>query len=265
MACALAGVAGTAQAEGYDRERGEHRFERGEPTFERGEVGFFEATGAYGFQLGSTDYLPDGAFDDFKYPWVHGFAVGATSGVPLAKGLHLIGNYEYTQAWLADGDIEGVLDNVDGEISYHSAFIGLRVSRPVGAGRIRAEFAGGLIFPFEEELELDYGPALANLPEPITGTGTRTEKFDFGPGAYGMIGYEFPFDEFLYLSISVKLKAFQPDNHEEETEFDNFVTDFDVDQPEAITTEIDHGDGAARPIAEGIADARAHLGIGVRF
>lgn len=257
MTCALAGFAGTAQAE-----------ERGygyEPGYERDEVGFFEVSGAYGFQLGSTDYLPDGAFDDFKYPWVHGYGISATTGLPLAEGVHLVGNYEWTQAWLVDGDIEGVLDNVDGEIRYHSAFIGLRVSRPLGGGRIRAEFAGGVIFPFEEELEFEYGPALANLPEPITGTGTRTEKFGFGPGAYGMIGYEFPFDEFLYLSLSVKIKTFQSDNHEKDTEFRNFVTDFDVDQPRAITTDVDHGDGAARPIAEGVSDARAHLGIGIRF
>lgn len=242
------------------------RAEADRRTESRASAGFIELTGGYDVQIGDIEYLPDGSPDDFKYPYVDGYFLGGTLGLNLKRGIALVGKYEYAQAWTPTGDIAGVLDEVQGEIDYHTATVGLRLSKQAGAGRVMVQFSAGIIFPFETKLEYTYGPALAMLPEgAITGRGSRTENFSLGYGGHGMVGYEFPFTERIYLGLGIELSSFQSENKGETTVFENFVTDFEAERPIAIDATIEHGDGQARPETRAVQSARGHLSLGVRF
>ena len=222
-----------------------------------------EVTGGYGFQLGETDYLPDGAATRYQHPLVNGYTVGGTAGVFLAPHIALIGNYEYASASSREGDVPGFIDRVEGEIDYHTATAGVRLYAPVGFGSIRTELALGILFPYEKRTEIEYGSGLQ--PVGISGTGTRVESFDFGYGGHALIGYEVPVGGPLYLAANLKLKLFQSTNDGEVTELRNFVTDFEALPPEAVTTDIRHEDGASRPSTDSVQEARLQLALGARF
>lgn len=224
-------------------------------------IGFIEATGGYGVQMGETDYLPDGALDEYQHPLVNGYAVGGTAGLFVSPLVSLIANYEYTEAWSRNGEIPGLLDEVQGEIDYHTITGGVRLRAPVGFGALRAELAVGVVLPYETELRFDYGPVVAQLG--LTGTGTRVEHFSTGFGGHGALGYEIPLGDMFYLALDVKMKVFQSDNSGESTEYRNMVTDFD--NPVPVTATVEHDDGAERPITSSVQSTRGHLTLGARF
>lgn len=226
---------------------------------------FIEATGAYGVQFGRTDYLPAGATADYQHPIVHGFGVGGTVGVSLIPGLAVIANYEYSNARSRHGSLQGVIDDVQGSIDYHTVVAGLRLSVPAGPGFFQAELAGGVVMPFHTELEITYGAALAGLPTPITGTGTMISNYSVGFGGHGMIGYRIPIFGPLYTALNIKLRTFESENAGETNELRNFVTDFEALPPTAITADVPRGDGAARPTTNSVQDVRLQLAIGAEF
>lgn len=227
--------------------------------------GFVEASGGWGVQFGETDYLPNGAPGAYQHPVVTGFAGGASAGFFVADDLALFGSYGYASAKSRTGDLPMVLEEVQGSISFHTITAGLRVLRPAGPGRIRLEFAVGVVLPYETELELQYGPALAALPEPITGTGVQTMDFAMGYGGHGAAGYELDVAGPVYVAAGLRLEGFQSNNKDEETRLDNFVTDFEAEPPTAVTTVIEHGDGGASPQTNAVVDLRALLSVGVTF
>lgn len=236
-----------------------------EPDPSLARIGFIEATGAYGVQFGTTDYLPAGSPGQYMHPIVHGFGVGGTLGVALMPGLDVVANYEYTNARSREGSLTGVIDEVQGFIEYHTIVAGLRVSVPVGFGAIQAELAGGVVLPYETELQITYGPALAGLPTPITGTGTRISHYSVGFGGHGQIGYRLPIAGPLYAALNVRLRTFEAENSGETTELRNFVTDFEAQPPTATDATISHGEGAARPTTNSVQDVRGQLAIGAMF
>lgn len=249
VVCGLLVFAGTAEAQ-WEME-GRHVF--------------VEANGGGGFQIGNTDYLPSSSATDFQFPVVYGFGVGATGGVMLGGPIALVVNYEYAESQTRDGSIPGVLNNVEGRIKYHTAVVGLRLYVPTGFGAVRSELGVGVIFPFHTELELNYGPGLAVLPQPITGTGLMTTNFSVGVGGQAKIGYQIPIWGPLYTALDLELQLFQSDNSGETTRFNNFVTDFTATPPVAVTATVFNGDNGARPRSESVGAARAMLSLGAAF
>ncbi|MDQ3035700.1 MAG: hypothetical protein M3Y87_25060 [Myxococcota bacterium] len=229
----------------------------------RPSMGFVEATGAYGVQFGETNYLPAGAVGSYQHPIVHGYSVGGTAGITLIPGLSVIANYEYTDARSRTGSIQGVVDEAQGFIDYHTIVAGLRLSVPVGFGAIQAEVAGGVVLPFESELRLTYGAALAPLG--IAGSGSMIESYSVGFGGHGMIGYRIPIFDVFYTAINFKLRTFQSENSGERTVLRNFVTDFEAQPPVATDGEVIHGEGAERPLTTSVQDVRLQLAIGAQF
>jgi hypothetical protein len=226
---------------------------------------FIEATGSYGIQFGRTDYLPSGGLTNYEHPIVHGFGVGATAGVNLIPGVALMANYEYSNARSRKGWIPGIIDEVQGKIDYHTIVAGLRLSVPAGIGFFQAELAVGVLLPFETELNITYGPQLAGLPTPITGTGTMISNYSVGFGGHGMLGYRIPIIGGLYTAINLKLRTFESENSGETTQLSNFVTDFTAQPPTATTAEISFGEGAARPTTQSVQDVRLQLALGGEF
>jgi hypothetical protein len=234
---------------------------------EPSEMGFVEAEGGWGFQLGQLDYLSDESPTRYKHPLVTGWSGGFTGGYLLASDLAVIGSYQYRTASTREAHIPGVLDRGQGNIHYHTFALGVRIYRPTGPGRLRAEFAAGLAFPFRTEAELDYGPVLAAVG--IRGSGTMTDHYNLGYGAQAQIGYELPVVEIpygnLYVALALELRAFQSSNNGRSSELDNFVTDFATPPPTVTTATIEHGDGAAVPRQYAVSDVTLRLAVGARF
>lgn len=224
---------------------------------------FVEASGSYGFQLGETEYLPDGAAAAYKHPVVNGPAVGASLGFFITKMIGLSLNYEYTAAWTRTGDIPGVLDSVQGHIQYHTLTLGPRLVVPFGFGRFRAEVGVGVVFPFQTKLEYEYAANLSAIG--ISGTGTRISHYNVGVGAEALVGYEFPLGDFLYLATDLKLKTLQTNNRDKTTELNNFVTDFEAAPPTPVNAVIDHDNGQARPTTYSVQAIRGQVSFGARF
>jgi hypothetical protein len=231
------------------------------------EMGFVEAEGGWGFQLGELPYLFDESPTRYKHPLVTGWSGGFTAGWFLADDLAVIGSYQYRTASTRESRIPGVLDRGQGDIHYHSFALGVRLYRETGPGRLRAEFAAGLAFPFRTKAEVDYGPALALAG--IHGSGTMIDHYNLGYGAQAQIGYEVPVAATpygnLYAAVAIELRAFQSSNNGRSTELDNFITDFAAMPPVATTAVIDNGDGAARPRQYAVSDVTLRLAIGARF
>lgn len=231
---------------------------------ERPAVAFVEALGGWGVQLGRTDYLPDGAPDAWQHPFVTGWTVGGAAGWIFARDLALVGTYEYRWASSREGDIPGAIDKVQGETSYHTASLGLRFYRPVGMGRLRADFGVLLAFPFETRLEYDYSDVLAaaGLPE----EGRRVDEYTWGIGVRGQIGYEISVGGPAYVAFALGVRAFQSNNDGEKTEIDD-VIDLAGMPPTPTTTTIRYGDGPTRaqPTTYSAQDVDVRLAIGARF
>jgi hypothetical protein len=224
---------------------------------------FIEALGGYGVQFGETDYLPAGAPGDWMHPIVHGWDVGGTAGFLVDENVALIASYDYTNARSRHGAINGVVDDIQGSIDYHTIVGGLRLYVPVGFGRLRGELAGGVILPYETELEFQYAPGLA--PAGISGTGTRVDEYSVGFGGQAALGYDFPIVGGLYFATQVRYRLFEAENSGEETRLTNFVTDFGAQPPSATTTTIRYGDGAAQPATNSVQDVRLQVGLGWQF
>lgn len=260
------GVSGTAHAQRDMEHDDTYEMRARDPRSMAPRFGFAEANIGYGVQFGVIEYLPgtDGPMD-WKYPLVHGPTAGGTVGVILAENIGLLLNYEYTWATTPDAEIPGAVDEINGTIDYHTLTAGLRLYVPVGFGRLRAELAGGVVFPFHSRLEFEYSQALSALPEPIVGTGERILNFSVGYGGHAALGYELPIAPGFYLAFNIKYKLFETENSGETTELRNFVVDFAEMPPTAVDRTIVHGDGAERPMTESVQDVRVQLSIGAGF
>lgn len=231
------------------------------------EMGFVEAEGGWGFQLGELPYLFNGSPTQYKHPLVTGWSAGFTGGWFFAHDLAVIGSYQYRTASTREGSITGVLDRIQGDIHYHTFALGVRMYRSTGPGRLRAEFAAGLVFPFRTEDEVNYGPALALAG--IRGSGSMIDHYNLGYGAQMQIGYELPVAATpygsLYVALALELRAFQSGNNGRTTELDNFVTDLAAMPPTATTATIDNENGAAQPRQYAVSDITLRLAVGARF
>lgn len=223
----------------------------------------FELNGAWGGQIGDTDYLPSGAPDNYEHPLVQGPGAGGSIGLLLLPNVAVVGSYDYTWATTVTGDVPGVIDDVRGTIDYHAFGLGLRLIEPIGFGRIRAELGGDVLLPFETRLVVEHGAALGQVG--ITGTGEAVSTYSVGIGAHALIGYELPIGDHFYLSPTLRIRVFQSENAGETTTYRNFVTDYTASPPTAVDAEVRYGDGAARPETHAVADARALLSLGVRI
>lgn len=224
---------------------------------------FIEAAAATGVQLGETDYLPSGTPGDWQFPLVYGFGVGGTAGIMVGDQVALVVNYQYQRAQSRDGQLDGAITNVEGRIDYHTLLAGLRLYVPTGFGAIRGELSVGVVFPHSTVVQVDYGPALGALPQPIVGSGFHTSNYSVGIGGGARIGYEIPIWGPLYAALDLQLQVFQSENSGYTEEFENFVTDFTA--PEAIDATIEFGDGAARPRTRGVSSGLGVLSLGVRI
>jgi hypothetical protein len=224
-------------------------------------VAFAEAYGGYGFQFGEQDYLPK-EMGGYKHPLTNGYALGAAAGWEFVRGLALVGNYQFASAQSRSGELLGALDDVQGEISYHILALGLRNTRALGPGRVFGEVGGGVILPFETQVNVAYGPALAAAD--ITGTGSRTDEYRTGVGAYGQLGYQWDIEAGVYLAGGVRVQSFQSNNNGEQSRFDNFVTDFGA--PQAMNTAITYdSESAVAPHTYSVQDLRLNIALGYRL
>lgn len=225
----------------------------------------FELSGAYGLQVGETDYLPAGTPGDYQHPLANGPAIQGMVGVMVDPHVALFGAYRYTWATTVHGETTGVLDSVRGTVDYHTAEAGVRLFAPLEFGRLRGELAIGVAFPFHSRLEVQYGPALTQLPMPITGTGSRVSNYSVGIGGHAGVGYDLPLTENFYLGLGLQYSVFQSENSGETTDYTNFVTDYGATPPTAVTASVAHGDGEAAPHTYSVQDFRLHLSVGGGF
>ncbi|HEX3764436.1 MAG TPA: hypothetical protein VHW23_37330 [Kofleriaceae bacterium] len=230
-------------------------------------MGFVEAEGGWGFQIGELPYLPDHEATHYKHPLVTGWSAGITAGYFVGSDLAVTASWEYREASTRKGSIDGVIDRVQGNIHYHTFSIGARIYRPTGPGWLRAEFAAGLALPFRTEEEFDYDPALARLG--VAGSGSRTIHYNLGYGAQAQFGYELPVYDLpfghLYAALSLEMRAFQSNNRGRETELDNFITDLAAVPPAATTTTFETQNGGAQPEQYAVSDITWRLAVGMRF
>lgn len=230
-------------------------------------VGFVEAEGGWGFQIGELPYLPDHAATNYKHPFVTGWSAGITAGWFASSDLAVTASWEYRTASTREGSIAGVLDRVQGNIHYHTFTLGARIYRPTGPGWVRAEFAAGFALPFRTEEEFDYDPGLARLG--IVGSGSRTIHYNLGYGAQAQLGYELPVYDLpfghLYAAFWFEIRAFQSSNNGRTTELDNFVTDLAAVPPAATTATFETHSGGAAPEQYAVSDITWRLAVGMRF
>jgi hypothetical protein len=227
-------------------------------------LAFVEALGGYGLQLGLTPYVPDGQPGQFKHPLTNGFVVGGTAGVFLTPTLAAIATYEFARANSRSGEITGVVDDISGRISYHSALAGARMDRRLGPGLIVGQLGLGIVFPFETRLTYEYNEALAPLG--ITGEGRQTSEYNVAFGGRATFGYKLPLTRELYLGNYLTLETFQSSNNGRETRLENFVQDFTAEPPEPTTAVIEYdSDGGAQPNTYPVSAARLQLVIGYEF
>jgi hypothetical protein len=238
-----------------------------QPQEDERDRGFIEAVGTYGFSFGVTSYVPDGSPTDTDHPLTRGFGVGGTAGVVVADNLAVIANYEWSQAESREGFVTNVLEEVNGSIDYHTIVAGVRLMKDLGPGRLQAEVALGVVLPFETELEYRYADAMAGLPEPIMGTGTRTSEYNLGVGGHGQVGYSFALGAGAYLTGAVKLRTFQSNNNDKDVVLDNFVDDFqNPEGPQAVDmTMTFDDDGGAPPTTYSVQDIRGQIALGWMF
>ena len=235
-----------------------------QPDDELDRLAFVEAQAGYGLQLGLTQYVPDGEPGQFKHPLTNGFVVGGTAGLFLTDSLSAIATYEFARARSRSGEITGVVDDISGKISYHSALAGVRMDRSFGPGRILGQLGLGAVFPFETELEYEYGEALA--PAGITGEGTLVSDYNVAYGGRATFGFQLPIAEGIYFGNHVTLEAFQSSNNNREAQLENFVEDFTAEPPEAVDAVIEYdSDGGAQPNTYPVSSARIQLVLGYEF
>lgn len=216
-----------------------------------------EVTGGWGLQLGDTEYLPDGAAGQYKFPFFSGFQGGASAGWLFMPDLALIGTYEYWTSSSIEGSVTGAIDRVQGAVRYQTATVGLRLYRDLGPGRLRGDMSAGLIFPFETTVEYDWGAALA--PAGISGTGTRTDRYKLGYGLQAALGYEVPIYRQAFIAAALELRAFQSNNKGEDMSLDNMVMDFSAPTPIDVTMET------TQPTTYSVQDLGLRVGVGTRF
>ncbi|HVK73202.1 MAG TPA: hypothetical protein VM734_07760 [Kofleriaceae bacterium] len=221
-----------------------------------------EVTGAWGVQLGQTDYLPDDAPDEFKHPIANGWTVGGTVGWSFARNLAVFADYQFRTAWTRHGEIPTVLDDVQGRVHYHTISAGVRMYRPLSFGALRADLAIGMVPPFHTKLKFEYGPALAAAG--IEGEGTMENNFGWAFGMQAELGYEIPVGP-LYLAFGFGVRGFQGNDNDHDTKLDNFVVDLAARPPVATTAVIRHGDFGDRPMTYALSDVTARLSLGVWF
>lgn len=225
-------------------------------------VATVEVMGGWGVQIGDTEYLPDGAATDYKFPFFSGFGGGATAGYLFLPDLAVIATYEYWWSQSVEGDIPDVIDSVRGSVSYHTVILGLRLYRDLGPGRLRADMGIGIALPFSTEVEYDWGDGLAAAG--ITGTGTKTDDYGMGFGLAAQMGYEVDVGGPVFVGAGLQLRSFQSDNNGEETTLDN-VADLAGMPPTAINATIDHGNGEAQPTTFSVQDIGIRIAVGARF
>lgn len=225
-------------------------------------AGFIEAGGTWGFQLGPQPYVPDGTPGSSKHPLTNGFGFNGTLGIGIGHGLYIIGDYAWAHAKSRKGDIAGVVDRVQGKITYQTIDAGLRMTRDAGPGALYGELGLGVMVPFSTKLEIDYGPALAAAG--LTGTGVMENDYNWGVGGHGEFGYQLNLGPSAYLATGLRLQTFESNNDGKQTELTNFTEDFA--DPTPVTATINHGTtSAATPTAYSVQDIRLHADLGVRF
>jgi hypothetical protein len=230
------------------------------------ERGFVEAQGGYGLEIGTTPYLPTGNGTTFKHPLVNGYSAGLTGGWAFIPGLYLVGAYEYTHASSRTGRIDDAITDIQGFIHYHTITAGLRTERQLGPGFLFGELSIGLVLGVEVEIDQSYGAALAALPMPITGSGSRIDTYSVGEGGRALLGYRWPLVDGLYLSGAFEFKTFETENNGNETKLKNFVADPTAKPPTALTTTIHYkDDGGPQPSTYSVQDARVQVAFGWSF
>jgi hypothetical protein len=228
-------------------------------------LGFFEATGGFGFQLGVTPYVPTGDGTTSKHPLTTGFGFGAAAGWEFLPRLFLITNYEYTTAASREGSVENALESIEGSITYHTLTVGLRLAHRLGPGFLAGDMALGVVFPFETELEFGYAPALASLPMPIQGSGRMTHEYTFGLGAQAQLAYQIPLASGIYVSTGLRMHSFQSNDNGERIILDNFVPDLTNPSPVDAEIEIEDSGGAQRPQTYSVSAVRLQIALGYWF
>lgn len=228
-------------------------------------VGFVEGMVGYGFQFGTTPYVPEGDGTEFKHPLTNGPALGGTGGLQIVRGIDAILNYELTLAQSRSGEITNAVRDIQGSLAYNTITAGLRTGRWLGPGRLIAEFGMGVVLPFSTQLEYDYDPALSQIG--IEGSGRRIDEYALGFGGQGAVGYQIDLTKTgLFAGSQIGIKSFTSTRDGQVTRFENFVPDFTAAPPAPVNDRIAYdADGGVQPTTFSVQDVRAQLVLGTRF
>lgn len=225
---------------------------------------FLEGNIGGGFLVGNTDYLPGGNPGNWSYPIVYGWSFGATGGYMLSENIGLFGSYVHSRNETRDGQINGLVDRIEGRLNYNSAAAGIRLMLPTGFGALRGDFGVAMIFPHSRVLHYEYGPGLPQIGLDVEGTGRRIENYSVGVGAQARIGYQIPLFGPFYAAADAELQIFQTENSGESTVYENFV-DFEAATPRVRNETVLHAEGAAQPEAQSVQSIRLMFAIGAQF
>ncbi|MBA3539941.1 MAG: hypothetical protein H0T79_09960 [Deltaproteobacteria bacterium] len=225
--------------------------------------GFIEVSGNWGVNLGQRDYLPDEDPGEFKHPFASGFGAGVALGAYVVPGLlSVIADYRFGNTSTREGELRGALTEVQGSLNFHTITAGLRIESRLGRGSVYSEMMVGVLLPYHTRLEFEYAPELEQIG--ITGEGSREEQFGLALGGQAELGYHFDLGSRMYFGTGLRIAAFQGSNADQETDFENFVTDFTAPMP--LTTTIEPStDGPVRPSTGSVQDIRINLSLGYLF
>ena len=236
-------------------------------TDEPGMHGFIEAFGNWGVNFGQTQFIPDGAPGQSKYPFASGFGGGVAVGVTvLPSWFSIFIDYRYGSTSTVEGELTGALSDVQGHLSYHSLTAGVRMERRAWRGCAYAQMAAGVLMPHHQSLDFEYAPELAVAG--ITGTGSKKDYFGFARGIEAEMGYHYDlgYVSRWYFGVGLRVATFQASNNGRDTKLDNFVTDFMARPPVAETATIHFSKhGGLAPMTYSVQDIRINVSIGYRF
>jgi hypothetical protein len=229
-------------------------------------LGFVEATGAYGFQLGEQEYLPTSS-GAYEHPMTNGFAVGLSAGWEFVEDLALVGNWQWASSNSRNGQVPDVMRMVEGTIEYHTLAIGLRWTKRLGPGRLIGELGGGVILPFETVVHYDYADGMSGVLG--VASGHQIDEYNLGFGAQGQLGYQWDIAPRFYVAAALDLRSFQSGNIGRQTRYED-VLEVTAEGPQLVNAVIQHeadkkGAGIEPPSTYSVQDLRLQIGLGFRL
>lgn len=173
---------------------------------------FIEGRGAYTLSNGSAGTAPDGDVSGtsvtYKTSGAGGFGGGASIGYDLAKGLALVGSFDYRGVKSRKWEISSGGVTATRQVTKNTMVAGLGFRPHIDALGGTWYAGAGFAYVLPYEVTTDFtdsgtGTLVANLG----GSGKArqdVEKWNAGMGVYGEFGYNFNVTDNFYIGLGVR-------------------------------------------------------------